>query len=279
MLKTIILLTGNAHQQFALAALLREHNPALAFRGAVTRDELLAIAPEVLRDARLVAFTTGVVVPGAVLDALGHGAYNFHPGPPDYPGWAPAHFALYDGATTFGATAHVMARRVDSGPIVGVEPFVIPDKVDVRGLEQLAFVRLARLFWRMARDIAREAGPLPTLPIGWSGTRSTRRMYADMCGIPWNVEASELARRIRAFHDDFRGIPLTVSLHGVRFQLAVEGARAAGQTPTKQQALPSEATVQHPLHPKAISELAVVVAPGLDPERSCDHPAVGEVTE
>jgi len=38
MLKTIILLTGNAHQQRALAALLREHNPALAFRGAVTRD-------------------------------------------------------------------------------------------------------------------------------------------------------------------------------------------------------------------------------------------------
>jgi hypothetical protein len=56
MLKTIILLTGNAHQQHALAALLREHNPALAFRGAVTRDELLAIAPELLRDARLVAF-------------------------------------------------------------------------------------------------------------------------------------------------------------------------------------------------------------------------------
>jgi methionyl-tRNA formyltransferase len=220
------------------------------------------------------------VVPGAVLDALGHGAYNFHPGPPDYPGWAPAHFALYDGATTFGATAHVMARQVDSGPIVGVEPFVIPGGVDVRGLEQLAFVRLARLFWRMARDIAREAGPLPPLPISWSGTRSTRRMYADMCRIPGDVEASELARRIRAFHDDFRGIPLTVSLHGVRFQLAVVGARAASRTPTKpQEALPSEATVQHPLHPKTISELAVVVAPGLDPERSCDHPAVGEVTE
>src|SRR5690242_7992903 len=126
MLKTIILLTGHAHQQLALAALFREHNPALAFRGAVTHDELLAIAPAVLREARLVAFTSGVVVPGAVLAALGHGAYNFHPGPPDYPGWAPAHFALYEGARTFGATAHVMAARVDSGPIVGVEPFDIP---------------------------------------------------------------------------------------------------------------------------------------------------------
>jgi len=268
MLKTIILLTGNAHQQRALAALLREHNPALAFRGAVTRDELLAIAPEVLRDARLVAFTSGVVVPMAVLAALGHGAYNFHPGPPDYPGWAPAHFALYDDAKTFGATAHLMAARVDSGPIVGIEPFDIPSGVNVRGLEQLAYLRVAHLFWRMARDIACDAAPLPELPISWSGRRSTKRMYADMCDIPCDVRASELARRIRAFHDDFRGIPLTVSLHGVRFQLATEPP-----------ARPSEPAVQHPLHAEAIGELAVVVAPRLDGERSCDRSAVGEVAE
>ena len=277
MLKTIILLTGNLGQQRALAALLREHNPALSFRGAVTRDELLAIPPEVLRDARLVAFTTGVVVPEAVLERLGHGAYNFHPGPPDYPGWAPAHFAFYDGARMFGATAHVMVRRVDSGPIVGVEQFVIPDKVDVRGLEQLAFVRLARLFWRMARDIAREAEPLPPLQVSWSGTRSTRRMYADMCDIPADIDASELSRRILAFHDDFRGIPLTVALHGVRFRLA--GREQAPPRREESQALRSETTVQHPLHPEAIGELAVVVAPRLDPERSCDRSALGEVAE
>jgi methionyl-tRNA formyltransferase len=279
MLKTIILLTGNLGQQRALSALLREHNPALSFRGAVIREELLAIAPNVLRNARLVAFTTGVVVPESVLERLGHGAYNFHPGPPDYPGWAPAHFAMYDGTNTFGATAHVMARRVDSGPIVGVEPFVIPDKVDVRGLEQLAFVRLARLFWRMARDIACEAAPLPTLPVRWSGTRSTRRMYADMCEIQGDVEASELSRRVRAFHDDFRGIPLTVTLHGIRFQLAPGSARPAGATPANAPALRSEPTVQHPLHAESIGELAVVVAPGLDPERSCDSSAFGEVAE
>ena len=279
MLKTIILLTGNPDQQRALSALLREHNPALSFRGAVTRDELLAIAPEVLRNARLVAFTTGVVVPRTVLEALGHGAYNFHPGPPDYPGWAPAHFAMYDGAKTFGATAHVMEQRVDSGAIVGIETFAVPDKVDVRGLEQLAFVRLARLFWRMARDLACEAAPLRKLPIAWSGIRSTRRMYADMCDIPADIDASELARRILAFHDDFRGIPLMVRLHGIRFQLARGNAQPAGATPSNAPALRSEPAVQHPLHAETIGELAIVVAPGLDPEQSCDRPALGEAAE
>src|SRR5215475_4462948 len=122
-MKTIILLTGTASQQLALTRLLNEHNPALSIRCVLTLEDLAAIEPEVLGEARLVAFTSGVIVPRSILAALGHGAYNFHPGPPNYPGWAPAHFALYDGARTFGATAHVMAARVDSGPIVGVEPF------------------------------------------------------------------------------------------------------------------------------------------------------------
>jgi methionyl-tRNA formyltransferase len=220
MLNTIILLTGNCDQQLAFTELLREHNPALTFRCAVTLDDLEAIEPEVLRRARLVAFTTGVIVPPRILAALGYGAYNFHPGPADYPGWAPAHFALYDGASSFGATAHVMEASVDCGAIVGAESFDIPDGIEVRGLEQMAFVRLAHLFWRMSREIACEAGPLPVLPIAWSGIKSTKRMYAEMCDMPADIGAVEMKRRIRAFHDDFRAIPLTVTLHGMRYQLA-----------------------------------------------------------
>ncbi|UGY20857.1 methionyl-tRNA formyltransferase [Bradyrhizobium septentrionale] len=227
MMKTIILLTGVASQQFALTELLKAHNPSLSFRCSVTADDLAAIEPEVLRDARLLAFTTSVIVPESMLAAFGHGAYNFHPGPPQYPGWAPAHFALYDGARTFGATAHVMAAPVDAGPIVGVESFIIPDKISVRGLEQIAYVRLAHLFWRMSRDLACDPSPLKELDIAWCGIKSTRRMYREMCELPAGISAGELARRIRAFHDDFRGIPLTVSLHGIRFQLATTATQTS----------------------------------------------------
>jgi methionyl-tRNA formyltransferase len=218
-MKTIILLIGTANQQLALSRLLNDHNPALSIRCALTLEDLNAIEPEVLEDARLIAFTSGVIVPRPLLAALGYGAYNFHPGPPEHPGWAPAHFALYEGARSFGATAHVMTKRVDSGPIVGVESFDIPEGANVRELEQIAFVRLAYLFWRLSRSIACETGPLPTLPIAWSGTKSTRRMYEKLCNIPSDIEPTELARRIRAFNDDFRAIPLNVTLHGIRFRL------------------------------------------------------------
>ncbi len=217
--KTIILLTATAHQQRALSILLLAHNPALSFRFALTLEDLAAVEPDVLRKARLVAFTSGVIVPASILEALGHGAYNFHPGPPHCPGWAPAHFALYDGTRTFGATMHAMAPRVDTGPIVGVESFVIPDNIGVRELEQIAYVRLAHLFWHKSREIACEPGCLPTLPVNWSGRKSTKQMYRDYCEIPANIDATELKRRIRAFDDDFRAIPLTLTLHGIRFRL------------------------------------------------------------
>jgi methionyl-tRNA formyltransferase len=225
MLKTIVLLTATPHQQEALCRLLKTHNPALSFRNARTLEDLIKIEPTLLRDARLIAFTTGVIVPQAMLEAFGHGAYNFHPGPPHYPGWAPAHFAIYDGAKTFGATMHEMAARVDSGPIVGVENFIIPDDISVRALEQLAYVRLGYLFWRKARELACWSGPLPRLPVTWSGIKSTRQMYRACCEIPTDIDVTELKRRIRAFDDDFRGIPFTVTLQGTRYQMNLDALR------------------------------------------------------
>jgi methionyl-tRNA formyltransferase len=225
MLKTIILLTATVHQQRTLGRLLRTHNPTLSLRTASTLEDLAAIEPAVLRDARLVAFTTGVIVPRAVLEALGHGAYNFHPGPPYYPGWAPAHFAIYEGARTFGATMHVMAPSVDSGPITGVESFVIPEGASVRDLEQIAYIRLGYLFWRKARELACRGEPLLQLPIAWSGIKSTKQMYRDHCALPAEIDTDELKRRIRAFDDDFRGIPFTVTLGGVCYRLDLAALR------------------------------------------------------
>ena len=65
----------------------------------------------------------GPSLPAAILAGLGHGAYNFHPGPPNYPGWMPSSFAVYEGATEFGATAHSVSAAQDGGAIIGVDTF------------------------------------------------------------------------------------------------------------------------------------------------------------
>jgi methionyl-tRNA formyltransferase len=219
---TVILLTG-AVEQPVLAAVLRNHNPALTVLPAVTAADLDAFEPSLLRRARLVAFTTPVIVPARMLDALGYGAYNFHPGSPEYPGWAPAHFAIYDRAPLFGATAHVMIERVDAGPIVGVELLPVPAGATVHSLECLAYAALARLYWLLAKDLATQSDPLPDLGMCWGPRKGSRRSYARMCDIPPDISRDELDRRVRAFGDDHFGLNPSISLHGYTFRLVKSG--------------------------------------------------------
>jgi methionyl-tRNA formyltransferase len=201
MFDTIILLTSNLERSI-FASVLSAHNPDLTILAVETLTDLNALDQDTLAHARLVAYATGVVVPAPVLDQLGYGAYNFHPGPPAFPGWAPAHFALYARATQFGATAHVMIDRVDAGPIVGVEMFSIPPGSSVASLEGMAYARISYLFWTMANRLATDSEPLPALPLQWSGAKSTRRDYAALCDVPLDIHPDELDHRIEVFGED-----------------------------------------------------------------------------
>jgi methionyl-tRNA formyltransferase len=200
MLDTIILLTS-AIERPIFTSVLRAHNPRLTIMPVATLAELNALKSDVLARARLIAYTTGIIVPANVLDQLGYGAYNFHPGPPNYPGWAPAHFAFYRRATEFGATAHAMVARVDEGPIVGVEMFPIPPEASVASLEGMTYARLSYLFWSLAQPLACCSEPLTQLPVRWSGTKTTRHDFAAIRGIALNISRNELDRRIEAFND------------------------------------------------------------------------------
>jgi methionyl-tRNA formyltransferase len=216
-LDTVILLTGPA-ERTVLTAVLLGHNPHLTVLTVEHADELAGLGADVLRRARLVGFVTPLIVPPAILAQLGYGAFNFHPGSPSYPGWAPAHFALYDQASEFGATAHMMIEQVDAGPIVAVELFPVPADISVLGLEGMAYARLASLFWRMAKQLASDPEAPPALPIKWGERKFYRSTYRAMCEIPLDIPRGELDRRIRIFGGNHFGISPTINLHGVEFR-------------------------------------------------------------
>ncbi len=223
MFDTIILLTGQTEQP-VFAALLKAHQPALNIYVTESLADLLATPSELLARARLLAFATPVVVPAVVLGKLGYGAYNFHPGPPEFPGWAPSHFALYRGATAFGVTAHEMWEKVDSGPIVGLERFPIPEGIAVCDLEGLAYAALARLFWGLSPILAKQSEPLTALPVQWCGRKNSRRDYAAICNIPLDIAKAEFDKRIAVFGGCHFEMGPTIMLHGVPFRLMPQAA-------------------------------------------------------
>jgi methionyl-tRNA formyltransferase len=217
MFDTVILLTGLVEQPIFSAVLLAD-NPSLTIIPILTLSELTRLDADLLSRARLIAFTTPVIVPQFVLAKLGHGAYNFHPGPPEYPGWAPAHFALYDGTTKFGVTVHSMVEKVDAGPIVHVERFDISAESTVAVLEGRAYVRLIKLFRSLSKKLSTQIQPFKETSICWGHRKNTRSGYAKICEIPLDISKEELHRRIEVFGDNFSGIVPTIKLHGVEFR-------------------------------------------------------------
>lgn len=204
--------------------MLRRHNPGLIVKPAETADDLAALDLAALCRARLIAFATPLIVPPGILHALGYGAYNFHPGPPHYPGFAPAQFAIYDRAIEFGVTVHEMAERVDSGPIVDVAVFPMPAEIGVSGLESLAYTQLVQMFWRLAKTLATQTEPLPGLPLPWSNKRNSRRAYRAICDIAPDIGKEDLYRRIHAFGGNHYDISPAIHLHGMEFRAVAPSA-------------------------------------------------------
>jgi methionyl-tRNA formyltransferase len=220
MFDTIILLSGEA-ERGALPFALFGHNPRLQVVPVQALADLDALDSHLLARSRLISFVTPVIVPGDVLHRLGYGAFNFHPGPPEYPGWAPSHFALYNRETEFGATAHVMVERVDAGPIIAVARFPIPPGISVLSLEGLAYAHLAQLFWSMAEQLATDPAPPPALPVDWGVRKYSRRAYREVCDIPLDIPKDELDRRLQVFGGNHFGMTPAIHLHGVEFRAVV----------------------------------------------------------
>jgi len=223
MFDTIILLAGHDAEHATLPFVLRGHNPLITIISAATAADLAALGSDVLGRARLIAFVTPEIVSKSILAKFGYGAFNFHPGPPSYPGWAPAHFALYERETEFGATAHVMIEQVDAGPIIDVAMFSISAGISVLGLEGLAYAHLAQLFWRSAKSLATDPQTLPTLPIKWGHRKYSRRSYRAICDIPLDIPKDELKRRLSVFGGNHFGICPTIKLHGIEFRAVPTG--------------------------------------------------------
>jgi methionyl-tRNA formyltransferase len=163
----------------------------------------------------LIAFATGVIVPGDVLSRL-RGAFNFHPASPEYPGRDPHHWAIYDRADSFGATCHVMTSRVDEGPIVRVVRFPIVPGTRPEQLCALAEQAALRLYRSLLPSLLNGTAS----PTGeqWAGVKRTRSEFLQICDLPNDLSEEEF--RLRHFAFSIPGYRnLVTTIHGQRFRI------------------------------------------------------------
>lgn len=217
--QTLIILTEPLFQPALLqAAESKNNSPTLRVESVDSRGALTAALDQSAGLVRLVAFCSGIIVPPAVLSRVDTGSYNFHPGPPEYPGLFPSCFAIYEDAESFGATAHLMTDKIDQGEVVGVDRFAMPKNADRMTLDKLALECVLQLFHRLLPDLLDLDSPIKPSGDIWLGPPRTTKDFRALCELPADVSDDEFDRRYRAVGEG-PNHALTITLFGQRFKL------------------------------------------------------------
>lgn len=149
----------------------------------------------------IVSYLSRWILPPQVLGNASKAALNFHPAPPEYPGYGPVNWALYDGATEYGVTCHHMVEQVDSGPIVKVERFPVKPDDTVAKLLHRAHAWQIELFDDVMLKIVK-GDPLPESDEQWGSVTHTKRELDELSTLDPTMGEAEILRRIRATNYD-----------------------------------------------------------------------------
>lgn len=163
----------------------------------------------------LISYLCRWILPDSLLKTAKVAALNFHPAPPEYPGFAPNNFALYDGATEFGVTCHHMATKVDTGAIVAVKRFPLFPSDTIATLQERTYTSQLALFYEVMGTIL-QGQPLPVSEEKWNPKATTRKQFDQLNEINTDMSPGEVEKRIRA--TSFGKFQPFIELHGHIFE-------------------------------------------------------------
>lgn len=195
--KNFIILSSSEYV-YQVCEILHQQDPTINITTVESLSELKVLAVHFLQSARLIAFLTKVIVPQEILEMIGYGAYNFHPGPPQYPGWAPFSFALYQRETSYGITVHEMIAEVDAGSIIAVEEFPIRADLVQSDLEAICLESCFKMMEHLSKILCQAPMPVP-LNKEWGKVKRNQEDFKKMCRVTTSMPIEEFHARLKAF--------------------------------------------------------------------------------
>jgi methionyl-tRNA formyltransferase len=144
----------------------------------------------------VISYLSRWIVPADMLERAKL-AINFHPGPPEYPGYGCNNFAIYEGAKDYGVCCHHMAPCVDTGAIIATTRFSVLPNDDGGTLLARAYDYQLVLFYEVVARIVR-GEELPVSSEKWTRKPFTRRQFDELGRITADMTQDEVARRTRA---------------------------------------------------------------------------------
>ena len=125
---------------------------------------------------------------------------NFHPGPPEYPGYGCYNFALLDTVNSYGCTAHEINGKIDNGKIIDVRRFKFKYKnINLEKLIKLAHKNSFFLFKKIINQIINHNHVKIKKNEKWEKKAYTKYEFEKARKINLNDSLVNILKKIKAF--------------------------------------------------------------------------------
>jgi len=167
------------------------------------------------------------ILPQSVLSLPSRAAINFHPAPPEYPGFGPINWALYDNVDFYGVTCHHMTKKIDTGEIIKPLYFKIYQNDTVESVLKKTYCYELYLFYDIV-DMIINRKYLPYSPVKWSGVNRKRSDLDKLAVVDITMSGTEIERRRRAVTYKQWGIINGNTIRDAKPSKSVKGTDGSG---------------------------------------------------
>ncbi len=147
----------------------------------------------------LISFLNTIFITKNVRKKIRIDSFNFHPGPPEYPGFGCYNFALLDKVKFYGSTIHIINDKFDNGKIIDFHKFnIIYKRVNLEKLINLTHKNITKQAKKFIQDLLNKKFKIQK-KIKWKRKAFTKKEFERAREIKLYDTRKDVLKKIKAF--------------------------------------------------------------------------------
>lgn len=166
------------------------------------------------------SFRSHYILKKKLINKAVYAAINFHPGPPKYRGIGCVNYALYENSKYYGATAHIIDKKIDNGNIINAKIFKIKKNDSVESLLERTYKVQVKQFKNITDQLIKNHKNLQKMlnsnkKIKWSKKIRNKAYLNKFYEINKNISLINLKKKIRSTIT--KKYKPYIKIHGLKF--------------------------------------------------------------
>ncbi len=166
----------------------------------------------------LISFLNPVYINRNIRKKIKINSFNFHPGPPEYPGFGCYNFALLDKVNFYGTTVHIIDDKFDNGKIIDIKKFKISyKKINLDKLIKMTHNNIFKQAKNFLKKILNHQLKIKN-NLKWKRRAFTKKEFEIAREIKLNESKKSVLKKIKAFsYKNYESV--YIKHKGMKFEL------------------------------------------------------------